>query len=120
MAVGDLPEHLQRDLSTVIVHDGHQSSATVVDLSLSGMLVADLALDLQAGDRVTITLAFHDVATTLEGAIVRTVGDGRVGIHFPGTVRDGEFDPPVRLSRIHRALEQAWLQRRNTKPKPKH
>ncbi|MGE0623932.1 MAG: PilZ domain-containing protein [Pseudomonadales bacterium] len=117
VAMEELPEHLQRQMSTVIVHDGRESAATVIDLSLSGMLVTDLEFGLSAGDRVAATIEFGGISTTLDGTIVRTVGNGRVALRFPGSVRDGVFDPPVRLSRIHRALEQAWLQARKPKNK---
>lgn len=117
VAIAELPEHLQRQMTTVIVHHGRQSSATVIDLSLSGMLVSDLEFELSTGDRVAATIEFNDIATTLDGTIVRTVGNGRVALRFPGSLRDGEFDPPVRLARIHRALEQAWLQTRKPQPK---
>lgn len=117
MAIGELPDHLQRQMSAIIVHQGRQSAATVIDLSLSGMLVAELDFELRAGDRVAATIGFNDIAATLDGTIVRTVGNGRVALRFPGSLRDGVFDPPVRLSRIHRALEQAWLQTRKPQPK---
>lgn len=116
VAIGELPDHLQRQMSTVIVHQGHRSAATVIDLSLSGVLVADLEFELRTDDRVAATIGFNGISTTLDGTIVRAFGNGRVALRFSGSPRDGEFDPSVRLARIHRALEQAWLQTRKPKP----
>ena len=75
------------------------------------MLVAALEFPLRTGDRVTATLALADIATIVEGIIVRTVGDGRVVLRFPETDGDDASD----LCRIHRALEQAWLEARKPK-----
>lgn len=76
------------------------------------MLIADLTLELDIGDTVTATIEFGGRAVTLRGAIVRTVADGAVGIHFPDSIQHGEFDPPNALADIHRSLERAWLQHR--------
>lgn len=84
----------------------------MIDLSLTGILVTDLQSALKVGDTVQVTIDAADVLTTLAGSVVRTVDETAVGINFPQSYRDGEFDPPVRLSRIHRAMEQAWLKSR--------
>ena len=84
----------------------------MIDLSLTGILVTDLQSALKVGDTVQVTIDAADVLITLAGSVVRTVEETTVGINFPQSYIDGEFDPPVRLSRIHRAMEQAWLKSR--------
>lgn len=110
--VADLPEHTQRRITAAISLDKQRSPATVVDLSLSGMLIADLDLDVKIGDTVTAAIEYDGRTAVLEGAIVRAVDRGSVGIHFPESLKDGEFDPPVPLSNLHRRLERLWLKSR--------
>ncbi len=110
--VADLPEHVQRQITTTITLAGQSSPATLVNLSLSGMLVADLDLDVKAGDTVTIALDYDGRSAILVGAVIREVDRGSVGLYFPESIKDGEFDPPVRLSNLHRRLERLWLKSR--------
>jgi hypothetical protein len=113
--VADLPEHIQRKISTSITLGEQTSPATMVDLSLSGMLIADLDLGVKVGDTVTVSLEFDGRAAVLEGAVVRDVDRGSVGVHFPESIKDGEFDPPIPLSNLHRKLERLWLKSREKK-----
>ena len=111
--VADLPEHAQRQITTTITHAGKSSPATMVDLSLSGMLVADLDLGVKVGDTVNVTLEYDGRTAVLAGAVIREVDRGSIGIHFPESIQEGEFDPPVRLSNLHRQLERLWLKSRD-------
>ena len=110
--VAELPEFIQRKIVVEVSRGSQSSSATLVDLSMSGMLVADLGIEVEVGDSVATTLEFEDETVTLSGAVVRTVSHDSVGIRFPESLKDGEFDPPTRLANIHRAFELAWLQHR--------
>lgn len=110
--VADLPEHVQRRIHAQITHGDETSPVSVVDLSLSGMLVSGLRLNVGLGDRVRVQLEYEGRSTALEGAIVRKLDRDSFGIHFPESVRNGQFDPPVRLSNLHRPLERMWLQSR--------
>lgn len=110
--IADLPEHAQRHITTAITLGEQTSPATVVDLSLSGMLIADLDLGVKVGDTVKVTMTYEGRTAVLEGAVVRDVDRGSVGIHFPESVREGEFDPPIPLSNLHRKLERLWLKSR--------
>ncbi len=112
MLIADLPERIQKQVQARIISGEQSSPATVVDLSLSGMLVSDLSLGVGTGDRVRVELEFDGRSAALEGAVVREVERGSVGIRFPESVRNGQFDPPVRLSNLHRRLERLWLQSR--------
>lgn len=112
VTVADLPEHVQRQITTTITLAGKSSPATLVDLSLSGMLVADLDLAVKAGDTVTVAMEFDSREAILTGAVIREVDRGSVGIHFPESLKDGDFDPPIRLSNLHRRLERIWLKSR--------
>ena len=85
----------------------------MVDLSLSGMLIADLDLGVEVGDTVTVAIEYDGRSAILEGAVVREVDRGSVGIHFPESVKEGEFDPPPPLSNLHRRLERLWLKSRD-------
>ena len=119
MVVAELPDHVQRKISVQIITADGTSAAALVDLSLSGMLVAVVNLRVDIGDSVTTTIEYDGLVSTLKGAIVRSADDHTVGIHFPGSIQEGEFDPPVRLARIHRLLEQAWLKaRKEATPSP--
>ncbi len=111
--VADLPEHTQRKISTAITLGQQTSPATMVDLSLSGMLIADLDLGVKVGDTVKVSLEYDGRSAVLEGAVVRAVDRGSVGIHFPESIREGEFDPPIPLSNLHRRLERLWLKSRD-------
>lgn len=110
--VADLPEYAQKRITTTITHGERTSAASMVDLSLSGMLIADLDLDVQVGDTVTVSLEYDGRAAVLEGAVVRAVERGSIGIHFPESIKEGEFDPPIPLSNLHRRLERLWLKSR--------
>lgn len=110
--VADLPEHVQRQISVEVTRGGQISGAALINLSLSGVLIAHLGFAVAVGDTVAITVDYAGRSATLAGAIVRTVEEGAVGIHFPESIRDGEFDPPVRLANIHRSLERLWLKHR--------
>lgn len=112
VSVNTLPEPLKRNVSVQITHGNQTSEATILDLSLSGVLITDLNLIVKVGDSVTVVLEAADVSATLSGSVVRTIEEDAVGIYFPESFSDGEFDPPARLTRIHRALEQAWLRSR--------
>lgn len=114
VVIADLPDHLQRRIAAEIVRNGQESSATLVDLSMSGMQIAgvDPRVEIEVGDTVTASIEYDGRSVTLEGAIVRTIDRGSVGIHFPESVKDGEFDPPNALATIHRRLERAWLKHR--------
>lgn len=112
VSVNTLPEPLKRNVSVQVAHGGLTSEATILDLSLSGILITNLNLVVKVGDSVTVFLEAADVSATLSGSVVRTIEEDAVGIHFPESFNEGEFDPPARLTRIHRALEQAWLRSR--------
>lgn len=112
MLVTDLPERIQQQIHARVSFGEKTAPATVVDLSLSGTLVADLDLGVRVGDRVRVELEFDGRSAALEGAVVREVDRGSVGIRFPESVRNGQFEPPVRLSNLHRRLERLWLQSR--------
>jgi len=111
--VADLPEHTQRRITAAITLGEQTSPATVVDLSLTGMLIADLDLGVEVGDTVTAAIEYEGRSAVLEGAVVREVDRGSVGIHFPESVKEGEFDPPTPLSNLHRRLERLWLKSRD-------
>ena len=67
---------------------------------------------MKVGDTVKVTMEYDGRTAVLEGAVVRAVDRGSVGIHFPESVREGEFDPPIPLSNLHRKLERLWLKSR--------
>ena len=110
--VADLREHAQRQITTSITLGDQTSPATMVDLSLSAMLVVDLDLAVKVGDTVNVTLEYEGRTAVLAGALIREVGRGSIAIHFPESINEGEFDPPVRLSNPHRKLERLWLKSR--------
>ncbi len=110
VVIADLPEALQGQTRVEVDYNGKTSTATLVDLSLTGMLIdLDVDLDIEIGDHATTTIECAGRAVKLEGAIVRTIERGVVGIHFPESIKDGEFDPPTALAAVHRRLERAWL-----------
>lgn len=76
------------------------------------MLVGDLDLDVKIGDSVTVALEYDGFPVILGGAIVRAIDRGSVAIRFPDSIKDGEFDPPIPLSNLHRRLERIWLKSR--------
>jgi hypothetical protein len=110
--VADLPEHAQRLITTSITLGDQTSPATVVDLSLSGMLIADLDLGVKVGDTVTVAIEHDGRSAILDGAVVREVDRGSIALRFPDSVIEGEFDPPIPLSNLHRRLERLWLKSR--------
>ncbi len=110
--VADLPEHSQRLITTSITLGDQTSPATMINLSLTGMLIADLDLGVKVGDTVTVAIEHDGRAAVLEGAVVREVDRGSIAIHFPDSIKDGEFDPPIPLSNLHRRLERLWLKSR--------
>ncbi len=113
ISVGQLPDAVAERLVVHVIHQARSRRTEPLDFSLSGVLVVDPEAALSVGDQVTVHLRFDDRYLLLPGAVVRTVQGGAAGIHFPDSVKNGEFDPPDELARIHRSLEQAWLQSRS-------
>ena len=113
ISVGELADAVAERLIVHVIHGARSRRSEPLDFSLSGILVVDPDATLGVGDRVVVHLRFDDRYVLLPGAVVRTVQGGATGIHFPDSVKNGEFDPPDELARIHRAVEHAWLQSRS-------
>ena len=112
ITVGELPDSVAERFVVHVIHQARSRAAEALDFSLSGVLIVDPDALLNVGDQVAVHLRFDDRFVLLPGAVVRTVQGRAAGIHFPDSLKNGEFDPPDELARIHRALEQAWLQSR--------
>jgi hypothetical protein len=87
---------------------GERIEASAVDMSVTGMRVDNITLDIAIGESIFVNLRHRDNEARVEATVVR-FDKSRICLHFPSTLADGELDPPISLMNVYRALESAWL-----------
>ena len=89
------------------------SSATAIDLSLTGVLLRAPDRTAAEAEVVKIALTLSNLQATLTAKVVRSEPP-LLALHFVESLKDGELDPPDPLISIYRELEARWLRNRIT------
>lgn len=93
---------------TLQLDAGRWHPVTVIDFSLTGILVRTPDLDVGEDRTLQLTVALGDMQTSLTAKVVRSQSP-LLALHFVESLQNGELNPPEPLVTIYRELEARWL-----------
>ncbi len=109
--VAKMDPNTRDDLQMEITLDGRTWSVQPVDFSLTGVLVETDERPAEGAD-LELSIDFMGMKSKMRAKVVRLLGENKVAMHFPSTLRDGELDPPDSLIGVYRKIEGIWLKQR--------
>ena len=107
-----LSESVRQAFHVTLSVGKREQRALPVDLSLTGILLETDGEPLPSGAIVRLSLSFERHRLDLNARVIRSDGC-LAALHFPGSLRNSELDPPAGLLPIYRALEAHWLRARS-------
>ncbi len=114
--INQLDAGARRNISVTIETNEEQVNVTLIDFSLTGMLVEGIQkLTLDTNSEIVATVSFMDESVSISAKLVRISGDHKFALYFPSSLVDGELEPVDELVRVFRQLEFAWLRNRVSK-----